>query len=394
MACRLCPASIARVISACGAMTGILRSGMFFLALTAAACGGQSSPSAPTPTATTRILGLSGNLTFGSVAVGQRQIATLTLTNTGNSTLTVSGLTFPSGSGDVYSAHLTGGTIAAGTSQSATITFSPTVAQSYGGTLTVNGDQTSGANTIAISGTGTSALSCTYALSARAPVDGYPNGVTVAMTVETATGCAWTAVSRAVWIQVSAPGAGNGPGTITLTEDANPAAARAGSVTVADQVVTFNQTAAEPTPAPTPPPTPPPPAPTTTAAIAEYMAILHAQTRTKFTADEKALEAKAAADGTLLNGGTIRASGNLYVASVQRFVDASLAFVRLKSQTAIDRTAVSTLFSGYAVEDAAYANTYLSVAFRFAPAVAIAEVVAAIRSQTNDVYALAILQLP
>jgi hypothetical protein len=96
-------------------------------------------------------------------------------------------------------------------------------------------------------------------------------------------------------------------------------------------------------PPPPPPPAPGPP-PTTTPAIAGYMAGLHAQALTTFAANEQALVNQAAAAGTLLTSGTVVGIGNLYVASVQGFVNASLTFVRLTSQTmAIDRSAVSTL---------------------------------------------------
>jgi hypothetical protein len=96
---------------------------------------------------------LSGNLAFGNVTVGQTATTTLTITNNGNSTLTISGSTVPGGG--VYTASWTNGTIPAGGSQQVTEFFAPTAAQSYNGTLTVTGDQTSGTNTIAISGTGT-----------------------------------------------------------------------------------------------------------------------------------------------------------------------------------------------------------------------------------------------
>ncbi len=130
---------------------------VIIMALLSAACGGggsSSTPTAPTPTppaAPTRIVALSGDLAFGSVAVGQSAERTLTIRNTGNATLTVTGMTGPSG----YSASWTSGAISAGGSQAVTIRFSPLAPQSYAGTLTVNGDQTSGTNTIAISGTGT-----------------------------------------------------------------------------------------------------------------------------------------------------------------------------------------------------------------------------------------------
>jgi hypothetical protein len=99
---------------------------------------------------------------FGNIQVGSTFPATLVISNTGNSPLTITGVTFPSN----YTSTFTSGTIPAGGSQSATIRFSPTAPQTYNGTLTVNGDQTSGTNTVTISGTGVPAPApATYALS-------------------------------------------------------------------------------------------------------------------------------------------------------------------------------------------------------------------------------------
>jgi len=98
----------------------------------------------------TRIIGLSGDLAFGSVTVGSSPQRILTINNTGSSTMTVSSISYPSGFSGAWS-----GTIAAGGSQPVTVTFSPTSVTGYGGTITVNSDMTSGTNTIAASGTGT-----------------------------------------------------------------------------------------------------------------------------------------------------------------------------------------------------------------------------------------------
>ena len=97
----------------------------------------------------TRILGLGGNLTFGSVSTGSTATAILTITNAGNSTLTVSNIVYPSGFGGAFS-----GTIATGSVASVVVTFAPPALGNYNGTVTVNSDATSGANTIATSGTG------------------------------------------------------------------------------------------------------------------------------------------------------------------------------------------------------------------------------------------------
>jgi hypothetical protein len=117
-----------------------------------AGCGsGNDGPTSPTPQSTaTRIVGLSGNLAFGAVTVGSRATSTITITNSGNATLTVTGLTGPGG----YAASWTNGTIPAGGAQPVTVTFAPTAAVSYNGTLTVNGDQTAGTSSMQISGSG------------------------------------------------------------------------------------------------------------------------------------------------------------------------------------------------------------------------------------------------
>jgi hypothetical protein len=115
-------------------------------------CDSNPAPSpSPRPDPTpTRIIGLSGNLTFGSVEIGSERELTLTISNTGTDTLNVSGITGPGG----YSASWTSGPILSHGQQVVTMRFSPTEEGPYDGTMTVTGNQTSGTNTIAISGTG------------------------------------------------------------------------------------------------------------------------------------------------------------------------------------------------------------------------------------------------
>ncbi|HUT37086.1 MAG TPA: choice-of-anchor D domain-containing protein, partial [Planctomycetota bacterium] len=100
---------------------------------------------------TTRIIRLVGDLAFGNVVVNTTATRTLTVYNDGNSTLSVSGITYPSG----FSGSWSSGPIAAGGSQAVTVTFSPMAAQTYSGTVTVSSDRTSGTDTVACSGTGT-----------------------------------------------------------------------------------------------------------------------------------------------------------------------------------------------------------------------------------------------
>jgi len=76
---------------------------------------------------------LSGNLEFGSVAVGQSQTRAFSIINTGSVPLEVGALTLPDG----FSRSGGGGALAAGASQIVQVTFAPVAAQSYGGQITV-----------------------------------------------------------------------------------------------------------------------------------------------------------------------------------------------------------------------------------------------------------------
>jgi uncharacterized repeat protein (TIGR03803 family) len=95
-------------------------------------------------------IGLSGNLAFGSVQVNTIAQRTLTISNSGISDFHVSSINYPIG----FSGNWSSGTISAGGLQNVTVTFAPTAASSYGGTVTVNSDATSGISTSSASGNG------------------------------------------------------------------------------------------------------------------------------------------------------------------------------------------------------------------------------------------------
>ena len=97
-----------------------------------------------------RIIELGGNIIFGNVVTGRTKTATLTIANSGNAALTVTSISYPSGFAGAWS-----GSIAASNSTNVTVTFSPVAVATYGGTITVNSDKTSGTNTISVSGNGT-----------------------------------------------------------------------------------------------------------------------------------------------------------------------------------------------------------------------------------------------
>lgn len=121
----------------------------------AAACGKKDSPTTPTPEAATpsRVISVSpGDLIFGDVEVGSSKTLTLTVTNTGNSPMTVTSLSGPFQAN--YKVNFTSGTIPANTSQPIAVIFNPTEAKVYSGVMRVNCDCTGGNNGVNLSSVG------------------------------------------------------------------------------------------------------------------------------------------------------------------------------------------------------------------------------------------------
>ena len=75
-------------------------------------------------------------------------------------------------------------------------------------------------------------------VSASVPTSG-ANGL--ATTVTTATGCVWTASTADNWLTITAGAGGDGNGTVTFNAAVNTGAARAGTLTIANQTFTVNQ---------------------------------------------------------------------------------------------------------------------------------------------------------
>ena len=128
-----------------------------------------------------------------------------------------------------------------------------------------------------------------------------------------------------------------------------------------------------------------------TQAIADYMAILHSQTRTTFATNEAALSRTLAASGSYLSGRHYGQSMSGYLTLVQGFANTSLAFINTKAQTmAIDTRAVSALMASYSAEDAAYADTY----YRNVPwGGSGLYLISDLQDQIKNVYALTILRI-
>jgi hypothetical protein len=98
----------------------------------------------------TRILALSGSLDFGTVTNGFSNSLNFTISNAGNTNLTITGITYP---GSVFSGSFSG-VISSGQSHQVTVTFTPARATNYSGTLTVASDATSGASNLSITAFG------------------------------------------------------------------------------------------------------------------------------------------------------------------------------------------------------------------------------------------------
>lgn len=96
-----------------------------------------------------KTISISGNLSFGNVNTGSSISKSFTITNTGNADVSVSSISYPSG----YSSSWNSGTIAPGQTINIKVVFSPSVAKSYNGNITINSDA-NGTNTISVSGMG------------------------------------------------------------------------------------------------------------------------------------------------------------------------------------------------------------------------------------------------
>ena len=97
------------------------------------------------------------NLSFGNVASGSSSAKQITLTNTGTAAVHISTIA-PSGAGFSASGVTTPATINASQAATLTVTFSPTKTGNLAGNITITSDASGSPLTIALSGTGTAAL--------------------------------------------------------------------------------------------------------------------------------------------------------------------------------------------------------------------------------------------
>jgi hypothetical protein len=120
----------------------------------AAAC--ESSSTSPAPLiGTTKVISVTGDLSFGNVNIGSKSVRTFEINNTGNAPMTFSSVACKGGTGEAgFTTSPAGGVVPANASITVDVRFAPIVAEFYSCALTIVGNQTSGDAAISASGTG------------------------------------------------------------------------------------------------------------------------------------------------------------------------------------------------------------------------------------------------
>lgn len=116
-------------------------------------------------------IALSGSLDFGNVLLGETAIKTITIANTGNAVLEISGLTLPEG----FSSSVGATTVNANASITAQITFASTELKTYTGSVIISSNAVSGTNSLTLSGTGVTITGFNEAGQGAGDLDVYPN---------------------------------------------------------------------------------------------------------------------------------------------------------------------------------------------------------------------------
>ena len=106
-----------------------------------------------------------------------------------------------------------------------------------------SGELTIGDATVSVSQAGTTAA-CSYAVTPLSTSVAASGGTGPQITIDTQTGCAWTAASNATWLSITSATSGSGHASVSFSASANPGAARSGTLTVAGQTVSVSQPSA------------------------------------------------------------------------------------------------------------------------------------------------------
>ncbi len=175
----------------------------------------------------TRTLGFAGSLAFGALPINTSKTASLTLSNTGNSTLTVSHINFPSGE---FTGDASAFSLAPGATRKVTVTFAPRAVGSFGGTVIVDANVTGGQSTLPISGSATATNKATVTLGNLAQIYSgapksanvltSPGSLAVSLSYNGSGTAPTNAGSYAVVAKILAPFSGSTSGTMVITKAA------------------------------------------------------------------------------------------------------------------------------------------------------------------------------
>ncbi len=135
-----------------------------FCLIATAGCAGVVSQSPPPPSANGQLGATPGSVDFGSVGVGVSSTQTVTFSNSGSSTLTISRAAV-SGAGFTMAGQTFPLTLSAGRSSSVNVQFAPTVTGSTTGSVSVVSNATNSPTTITLLGTGVQLIAHSAALS-------------------------------------------------------------------------------------------------------------------------------------------------------------------------------------------------------------------------------------
>jgi all-beta uncharacterized protein/BACON domain-containing protein len=188
----------------------------------------QASASLPPPTT------LPANC---SVTVTPKDV-TFTALGTNSSSISVATVSSCewSASSDSPWISLTGRASGAGNG-SVTFSVASNTGAARSGGLTI-GDQTVSVNQAAAT------VACAYTVTPLTTSVTASGGAGPPITIDTQTGCAWTASSNAMWLSITSATNGSGNASVAFSASANTGAARSGTLTVAGQTVTVSQPSA------------------------------------------------------------------------------------------------------------------------------------------------------
>jgi Protein of unknown function (DUF1573)/Papain family cysteine protease len=106
------------------------------------------TPTSATPNA--KIINLTGNLAFGEVKTGTTLTLPFTITNIGNTDLTITNATASLG----YTLNYTNGTIPANETKVVSVSFTPTTTQAYNGVIKIISNANAGIDSLVVTGMG------------------------------------------------------------------------------------------------------------------------------------------------------------------------------------------------------------------------------------------------